>query len=255
MIKTIRGKRLAVDIEGSGEPVLMIHGLGGTTNVWGVQAQALAKKFTTIRVDLEGAGRSPATGTLSIESWVEDLNALVESERLKQVRIIAHSLGTLIAQHFAARDPERVVRLALLGINRAPVDARRQTLLSRADVVRSGGLEAIVDSVIEGGLSKETRRSNPLVEAFVRELLLRQSAEGYARCCEAVSISTAANISKIKCPVLLIAGAEDTVSPPAISKAVATELSGAQTLVLNGCGHWLPLERPAEVTQALIDFL
>ena len=109
--------------------------------------------------------------------------------------------------------------------------------------------------MIEGGLSRETRRSNPLVEAFVRELLLRQSAEGYARCCEAVSTSTAADIGKIKCPVLLIAGAEDTVSTPAISMAVAAELSGAQTLVLDGCGHWLPLERPAEITQALSGFL
>ena len=97
---------------------------------------------------------------------------------MTSVRLVAHSLGTLIAQHFAARYPEQVVRLALLGINRAPVDARRQTLRSRAANVRAEGLEAIVDSVIEGGLSKETRRSNPLVEAFVRELLLRQSAEG-----------------------------------------------------------------------------
>ena len=255
MIKTIRGKRLAVDIEGKGEPVLMIHGLGGTTNVWGVQAQALARKFTTIRVDLEGSGRSPPAGTLSIESWVEDLHALVQTEGLTPVRLVAHSLGTLIAQHFAARYPEQVVRLALLGINRAPVDARRQTLRSRADNVRADGLEAIVDSVIEGGLSKETRRSNPLVEAFVRELLLRQSPEGYARCCEAVATSTAADIGRITCPVLLIAGADDALSTPAISKAVAAELSGAQVLVLDGCGHWLPLERPAEITRALVDFL
>jgi 3-oxoadipate enol-lactonase len=255
MIKTIRGKRLAVDIEGNGEPVLMIHGLGGTTNVWGVQAQALARRFTTIRIDLEGSGRSPPAGTLSIEGWVEDLHALVQAEGLTSVRLVAHSLGTLIAQHFAARYPEQVVRLALLGINRAPVDARRQTLRSRADHVRADGLEAIVDSVIEGGLSKETRRSNPMVEAFVRELLLRQSSEGYARCCEAVATSTAADIGKIRCPVLLIAGAEDAVSTPAISKTVAAELTDAQVLVLDGCGHWLPLERPAETTQALLDFL
>jgi len=255
MIKTVRNKRLAVDIDGSGDPVLLIHGLGGTTNVWGPQVQALAQKFTTIRIDLEGSGRSAAVGPLSIESWVEDLEALLHAEGLNSVRLVAHSLGTLIAQHFSARRPERVVRLALLGINRAPADARRQVLRKRADGVRSNGLEQIVDSVIEGGLSKETRRSNPLVEAFVRELLLRQSAEGYARSCEAVASADAADIAKITCPVLLVAGAEDTVSPPAVSQTAAAELPNGKTLILESCGHWLPLERPAEVTQALVDFL
>jgi pimeloyl-ACP methyl ester carboxylesterase len=66
----INGKTLAVDIDGEGDALVMVHGLGGTTNVWGPQVPALAKRFRVIRFDLEGAGRSPATGPLqSTAGW------------------------------------------------------------------------------------------------------------------------------------------------------------------------------------------
>lgn len=127
-MKTIRNKKMAVEKQGSGEPVVLIHGLGGTTNVWGAQVDDLSRRFTVVRVDLEGSGRSPAASILSVQSWVDDLLALADDEGLSPLRVVGHSLGTLIAQHFTAQNPSRVVRLALLGINRAPVDARRQAL-------------------------------------------------------------------------------------------------------------------------------
>jgi 3-oxoadipate enol-lactonase len=251
---TINNKRLAVEIAGSGEPVIMVHGLGGTTNVWGAQLPSLAHKFRVIRYDLEGSGRSPATPSLSIAGWIHDLEALMDTEGAKKARIVAHSLGTLIAQHFAAAHPERVDRLALLGVNRAPSDDRRQALRDRAQKVRVGGLEAIVDSVIAGGLSPHARQ-NPLIEAFARELVLRQDAEGYARSCEAVAGAQPADLSRISCPLLLIAGEDDAVSPPQISRSLGQSLPHAEVIVLEACGHWLPIERPQEVTQALLGFL
>lgn len=251
----IGDKKLAAEIDGVGEPVIMMHGLGGTTNVWGVQAKALAGKFKTIRFDLEGSGRSPAVSTLSVQGWVDDVSALMRSEGIASVRIVAHSLGTLIAQHFAAAHPERVSRLALLGINRAPPDERRQALRDRAAKVRSEGLEAIVDNVVSAGTSQDARADNPLLEPFARELVLRQPAEGYARSCEAVAASKTADISRITCPVLLIAGADDSISPLRISESVAPTLADAKLVVLEKCGHWIPIERPHEVTRALMAFL
>jgi pimeloyl-ACP methyl ester carboxylesterase len=253
-MRTIGSKKLAVEVEGSGEPVILIHGLGGTTNVWGPQLYALTPKFKVIRYDLEGSGRSPAASALSIESWVDDLDALMCAEAIAKARLVAHSLGTLIAQHFAARHPDRVDRLVLLGVNRAPTDERRQALRERAAKVRAGGLEAIVDSVMAGGLSPHARK-NPPVEAFARELVLRQSPEGYARSCEAVAAAQAADISRISCPVLLLAGEDDTVSPVTVSQSFAQSLPDAQVIVLRECGHWLPIERPVEVAERLVAFL
>jgi 3-oxoadipate enol-lactonase len=253
-MRTIGNKKLAVEIAGSGEPVVLIHGLGGTTNVWGAQLPALAQKFRVIRYDLEGSGRSPAVSALSLAGWVDDLDALMTAEGVAKARIVGHSLGTLIAQHFAAGHPERVDRLALLGVNRAPSDDRRRALRDRAQKVRAGGPEAIVDSVIAAGLSP-TARNNPLIEAFARELILRQPAEGYARSCEAVAAAQPADLKRIACPALLLAGEHDSVNPPQISHALAQALPQARVAVLAECGHWLPIERPGEVVRELLAFL
>ena len=253
-MKSVGNKKIAVEIQGSGEPVMLIHGLGGTTSVWGAQVNDLSRRFTVMRLDLEGSGRSQTVSRLSVQGWVDDLLALANAEGFSTVRVVGHSLGTLIAQHFTSQNPDRVVRLALLGINRAPVDARRQALRDRATKVREGGLEAIVDNVVSAGISKHSLQ-NPLVEPFARELVIRQSQEGYARSCEAVAEAVAADLTRVKCPVLLVAGEDDTVSPPSISQAVASELGDAKVVVLKQCGHWLPIERPVEVNRALMDFL
>jgi 3-oxoadipate enol-lactonase len=255
MLEEIRGKKLAVESHGNGDPVVLLHGLGSTANVWEPQIRALADRFRVLRYDLEGSGRSPAAGELSIDNWVADLGALLDHHGIAQARFVGHSLGTLILQHFAVHHPQRVVKLAFLGINRAPPEARRQAVRDRAAKVRAEGLEAIADAVVKGGLSEHSYHNRPELVAFVRELLTRQDREGYARSCEAMAASVAADVSRIACPVLLLAGRDDTVSPVANSEGLAKELKQAQLRILEQCGHWHPIEQPAAVNEALRAFL
>lgn len=255
MLQDIRGKKLSVEKQGSGDPVILLHGLGSTANVWEPQVRALAGRFAMIRYDLEGAGRSPLSGPLSIDSWVSDLAALLDANAIAKARFVGHSLGTLILQHFASRYPERVIKLALLGVNRAPPEARRQAVRERVAKVRAEGIDAIVETVVKGGLSPYTLQNKPEVVAFVRELLQRQSDEGYAACCSAMAESVAADPKTIGAPVLVIAGADDNVSPPAIGEGLAAELPHGEFRLLEQCGHWLPIEQPAAVNEALQRFL
>ncbi len=251
----IRGKSLAVERQGQGEAVVFLHGLGSTLNVFEPQARALADSYTVIHYDLEGAGRSPHAGTLSIESWVEDLKALLEQQQVARARFVGHSLGTLILQHFAVAYPQQVEKLVLIGVNRAPPEARRQAIRDRVAKVRAEGLDGIVETVVKGGISAHTLSTKPEVVAFVRELLTRQPTEGYARSCEAMAAAVAADVSAIRVPVLMIAGRDDAVSPLANSEGMAADLPSAQLAVLEQCGHWHPIEQPAAVSQALRDFL
>ena len=255
MLVELRGKQLSIEKQGSGEPVVLLHGLGSTANVWEPQVRALADRHTMIRFDLEGAGRSPYVGALSIDGWVQDLKALLDLERIGKARLVGHSLGTLILQHFAAAYPQHVERLVLIGVNRAPPEARRQAVRERVAKVRAEGIDAIVDTVVKGGLSPHTLANKPEVVAFVRELLTRQPTEGYARSCEAMASAVAADVGAIKAPVLLIAGRDDGVSPVANSEGMAADLPDAQLRILEQCGHWHPIEQPAGVTQALREFL
>ncbi len=98
-------ERVAVECDGDGEAVLMIHGLGGTSNVWTPVLPALAR-HRTIRPDLPGSGRSHRVeGPLTIGRFVEAMQRVCGALRLDRVHVAAHSLGTIVALHLAVTTP------------------------------------------------------------------------------------------------------------------------------------------------------
>src|SRR5689334_12478103 len=110
----INGTDLAVEVEGSGPAVLLVHGLGGTGNFYQIQADALASSHQVIRVDSAGAGRSGLREGIGIESHADDLAAVLDQVGVASAAVVGHSMGTLVARSFAARHRDRVTALALL---------------------------------------------------------------------------------------------------------------------------------------------
>ncbi|MEX0759779.1 MAG: alpha/beta hydrolase, partial [Tistlia sp.] len=96
---------------------------------------------------------------------------------------------------------------------------------------------------------------NPVAAAFVRESLMRQPGEGFGATCEALAGARAADLSLIGCPVLLVTGDEDKVAPPATLRALDSALKDSRATVLSRCGHWTPIEKAAECSRELGDFL
>jgi 3-oxoadipate enol-lactonase len=248
--------KIAIEISGAGDPVLFIHGLGGTSNVFGPQVNVLSRFFTCIRFDLPGAGLSPLGKARTISDLVTSALAVLDQADVKKpVHIVAHSMGTVIAQHLALRATTHVRSLSLIGPVHAPADAGRKGLEARAATARTEGLTGIADQIVAGGTSADTKAHRPEVAAFVRELVMRQSAEGYARHCEALARVEAADVSQILVPALLITGDEDNTSPSPASAALANKFPNSELLILDRTGHWTTLERPGEVNQALMNFL
>jgi pimeloyl-ACP methyl ester carboxylesterase len=243
--------KLEIEIQGSGNPILFIHGLGGTSNVFTPQVGVLSRFFRCIRPDLPGAGRSPSNGVASIESLVESVLPLLE----EPAHVVAHSMGTIVAQHLAVRAAERVKSLVLLGPIHEPTSAGRDAMRTRAATARAEGMRPIADAVVQGGTSADTKAHRAEVAAFVRELVMRQSPESYAAHCEALACAEPASLAQIYQRVLLITGDEDGTSPPRAVSEMARSLPRAQMRILDRCGHWASLERPAEVNAALLEFL
>ena len=254
-INTIPPKDLAVEIEGSGPPVLMVHGLGGTSNFYQVQAQTLADRFQVIRPDSAGAGRSPVTGQISIGSHTDDLAALLDQLGVSGATVVGHSMGTLVVRTLAARHPGLVFRLVLLGAVAEPADAVRQAQRDRAATLRRDGTAAVAPGVVANALSETTRRDKPEVAAFVRELIMRQDPEGYARNCEALATATDPGPVDPGLPLLLITGGDDKTGPPEVSQAIAAAHGSATVTVIDGIGHWTALEAARDVTDQLLKFL
>ncbi|MHC1562240.1 alpha/beta fold hydrolase [Actinomycetospora sp. C-140] len=251
----VNGKELAVEVDGDGPAVLLVHGLGGTSTFFQPQVAALAERFTVIRPDMEGSGRSPATGTLSIEGFANDLAALLEALDAGPARVVGHSMGTITVRSLAARRPELVSHLALLGAVPAPLpEAGQQGQHDRAAKVRAGGLPDVATAVMTNATAEATRRDHPGTAAAVRELVLRQDPEGYARSCEALAGGGDPGPISRELPLLLLTGADDGVGAPAVTQALADAHGSAVVDVFDDCGHWTALEKPHEVTEHLLKF-
>jgi 3-oxoadipate enol-lactonase len=261
--------RMAVEVEGSGETVVMLHGLGGTSNTFSAIMPAFSR-HQTIRIDLPGAGRSNLVeGPISIASLVAAVERVLVNLGVSSAHFIGHSMGTIVATHMAAgsatstnqasaSSASRFVRsLLLFGPLLCPPEPARPTIKARAAKVRAegtAGMQAVADALVQGSTSAESKRSRLASIAFVRESLMRQCPDGYARNCDALAQAQAADTSQIVCPTLLVTGDEDVVAPPQSVRQMSEKIVGSRYEVLRGCGHWTPIEMPAECTQLVNQF-
>jgi 3-oxoadipate enol-lactonase len=247
-------ERIAVEIDGDGDAVVMIHGLGGTTNTF----TALLAAFTRhkrVRFDLPGSGRSSRVeGPLSLEKFVEATRRAMAAAGVEKAHVVAHSMGTIVAAHLAASEPRAVRSLALFGPLLAPPDQARTNIHARAQKVRAEGMQQVADALVQASTSSQTKQRRHAAVAFVRESLMGQDPDGYARSCEALAEMQAADTSKIDCPTLLVTGDEDVVAPPQSVRMMGEKIAGSRIEVLRGCGHWTPLEKPDECIELLKRF-
>lgn len=243
------------EAHGSGTPLVLIHGLGGTANVFGPQVGALSRHFRCLRPELPGSGRSAARGAMSLKDLADQFAVWLEQQALGAAHLVGHSMGTIICQHLAVLRPDLVRSLALIGPLLEPSEPARNALRDRATKARTEGMLAIADAIVASGTSADTKSHRPEVAAFVREILMRQDPEGYAFTCEALAAAKGAKVSEIACPVLLLTGDEDATAPPLAVRSLAAKLAKASLLILDRCGHWAPLERSREVNHSLSNFL
>jgi pimeloyl-ACP methyl ester carboxylesterase len=250
-------ERLAIEADGEGDAILMIHGLGGTSNTW-TPLMAALRNFKVVRFDLPGAGRSQRVeGVLSIERFVQAALRALSACGAQKAHVVGHSLGTIVAQHLAVAEPKLVRSLALFGPLFAPSDAARPQIRARAHKARTEGvpgMQAIADALVQASTSSETKTKHPTAVAYLRESLMRQDADGYARCCEALAEAQAVDPTKLECPVLLVTGDEDVVAPPQSVRQMGDKIRGSRVEVLRACGHWTPIEKPQECSDLLKSF-
>ncbi len=252
--------RIAVDDDGEGPTIVCLHGLGGSSNTYTPLLPAMAR-HRVVRIDLPGSGRSQrCEGALSIDGYVGAVLRVCDRLNLGRAHWVGHSMGTIVVQHITAAQPKRVASVALFGPLITPPDAARAALQARAAKAREGiaGMHEITTALLNAAISADTRARLPVAVALVRESLMRQDGDAYARSCEALADAQPAAVENIEAPVLLVTGDEDGVAPPQAVRAMADRLHAAkstQVVVLPRCGHWAPIERPDECQRALRDFL
>ena len=254
----VNGARVVVTDHGSGRPLVLVHGLGGTaTGLWRKQLGPFARDFRVVAYDLRGSGDSEVTpGPYTIEELADDLAALVDALGLGPVAVMAHSLGGSIALAYAAAHPQAVSALVGLGAPTTLPDAGREGLAKRAETVEAEGMAAVAETVATNGMSPTFREGAPDEFRQFIDLLESNDPQGYAAQCRAlVGLDLSGALPRITAPVLLLAGDRDGVAPPAATQANAAAIASATAMIVEDCGHIMPWERPGELETAARAFL
>lgn len=264
-LQTVDGKPTHVVNTGSSNtlPAVFVHGLGGTLEYWTplIQAANLAATHTLHLYDFEGHGLSPTSPLhkLSIASLAGDLKALFDHLQIHSgATLFAHSMGCLIAMHFVLENPGLVSKLILIGPPPSPLPLTASTNThARVELVRTKGMDAVVDAVASAGTSEHTKTSKPLAIAAVKLSLRGQDPEGYAKACGALAEATdALDVKKIEAETLIVTGSEDKISPPAVCKKYAQDMLHAkEAIVLPNVGHWHVFEAVEDVAKSVQMFL
>ncbi|KAL2842700.1 Alpha/Beta hydrolase protein [Aspergillus pseudoustus] len=266
--RTPNGTNIHFTLTGNptGTLIVLLHGLGGSTETFTPLLPHLhPKTYRIVCVDLEGLGKTPLSSldvTLSITRYVDDLESLVASLQGTEepLLLFGHSLGGIIATHYAARHSGATRGLALLGTGRsiANIPPARERMLALAAKTRAEGIQAAADTAaisnfpMTGEIPQELRES-------VREAVAKSDVEGYAKACEAVAAldHVDPDYALIRAPTLLLSGSGDVISPPERSFGLK-ELIGdnAWVTVLEGVGHQFILQdlsRCLDALQALFE--
>jgi len=235
--------------------IVFLHGAGMDHSVWALQSRWFAHHGANVlAVDLPGHGRSagpPLTDIAALADWT---GCLIASLGEGRASLVGHSMGALIALETAARHPDRVAGLALLGAAaKMPV---HPDLLAAA----KANSHIAVDMVSLWGLGSQATMGGNVAPGLWMlgnvERLLESAAPGVLHAdlvaCDDYRAGPE-SAAKAACPTILILGERDMMTPAKNGRALAALITGASVAVLQGAGHMLMTERPDEVLDALIE--
>ncbi len=235
--------------------LLFINSLGASLEVWDDQIEAFNERFECVRYDARGHGKS-TTGTrteLTLEQLARDALAVLDAAGVARAHLCGISLGGMTAMYLAQHWPDRVLKLVLS--NTSTYMPPKEAWNQRIDRVRAQGLAAVAEVTLERWFTLEFRATHPEKVARVRQMFLDADPRGYAACAAAVrDMDLRETIGGITARTLVIAGAEDSSTPPAEAEFIASKIAGAKLVTLD-CAHLSNIERAAEFNAALGEFL
>ena len=241
---------------GEGPPIVLVHGLGGTLDIWYGVAELLSLHHHVVSLDLRGHGRTAAgRAQFSVKSWGQDVAALLAALELPAATVVGHSMGSLVAQHLAVHQPELVDQLVMIGGISYFEPPEQEAYEQRAKVVDEQGLDEIVDDWLAGALSPRTHARLPQVAGLLRHLFLANDPRSYAKACRAVARVPSIDRERIGQPTLLLVGDHDRSTPLRMSEQLHRDIPVSRVQVVPSAAHWMTLEQPDVIGAAILQFL
>ncbi|WP_138733522.1 3-oxoadipate enol-lactonase [Modestobacter excelsi] len=234
--------------------VVLSNSLGATRAMWDPQVPVLAERYRVVTYDTRGHGASPApAGPYTLDDLVDDVLSLLDRVGAQRAHVVGLSLGGMTALRLAAREPQRVHRLAVLC---SSAKTEPQGFLDRAAAARADGTASFAPAVVSRWLTPAHAAAHPDLVSRLEGMIAGCDDEGYAACAEVVGgVDLRADLGRITAPTLVVSGAEDPALPPAHQQAIADGVRGAELLTVSPGAHLANLEQPLRISGALLGHL
>lgn len=229
------------EVEGEGEPLVLIHGLSGSTTHWFFQIPEFSKHYKVIAYDVRGHGQTDKPKQeYSIKLFADDLKGLLDKLGVDKTHLIGISMGGYIAQQFALDYPDKVKSLVLADTASEIGEVNELILKNWILCAKKLGMEAVFNSLLTWVLTDEEMRENKeLIGTFREQFLIdNDQVHAYVAACNACGrFNLTSQLRKIKAPTLVLVGDSDILLPLKYSKIIHQNVLNSELKTIEDAGH------------------
>jgi (E)-2-((N-methylformamido)methylene)succinate hydrolase len=244
---------------GSGETLVLLHGVGMNKGVWAPEVNLLSGSFDVLIYDMWGHGESdlPA-GELSLTEYTNQLTELLSELKISQAFVAGHSMGGLIAIDFALHYPETCLGMCAINAVFSRTPEQSAAVKRRAQDLADGNITMNITDTLERWFGPTGTHPHAQAEELARNLLEAVNPESYATAYRVFASADkvhASTLHGLAVPALFFTGELDPNSTPAMSEAMAALVPNSHWSVLSGERHMMPLTAAPIVSDAIRDFI
>jgi pimeloyl-ACP methyl ester carboxylesterase len=205
--------------------------------------------YRTYALDLPGHGKSAGRGLQSVAAYADVVLQWLETVDLHRAVLVGHSMGGAIVQHLALQAKDQVVGLGLVGTG-ARLRVHPEIL---QNTVTENTYRTAIDMIVQWAFSPQTPPN--LVELAAQRMVETRPSVLHSDFLASDGFDILDQVAEIRQPTLVLCGADDQLTPLRYSQFLADQIPNAQLQVVPGAGHMVMLEKPREVSEALVMFL
>ncbi len=237
-------------IQGTGDPIVLIHGFGLDSRMWKKQAEELSKTITVITYDMRGFGKSSLP--INKYSHLEDLHELLKSLGISEAKIVGHSFGGEVATEYALKYPSEVNSLVLISPALSGVKNDSSEWEVLVELGRKGDIEGIKERMLKNPAFKDLKEGSEELK-LVAEMIQDYTGFHFQNSDLREYADVSGRLKELSCPIGVIIGENDEEVQKKIAKKFKEEL-GMEPIIIPNCGHMSVLENPELITEMIRKF-
>ena len=253
------GISINYELNGEGKCLVLIHGFGDNLQMWYRQVPEFRERYQVLSYDVRGFGLTEKTkGAYSIDLFRKDLYELLGALEISSVCLLGFSMGGRIALEFALSYPEmsKGLILANSAVETSPRPEMAKHRQIMGDILRQGQIETISEIMTRGSFSPGFRKDNPAALERCMDIRMQNDPADYLEIMRAVdkALDTPVDLSCLECPVLMIAGKDDTLMGGSAAEQMKRAMGDASLKMLP-TGHLSAIEAPEKFNRAVLNFM